>query len=79
MKRTLEQIIMQCDDTIEELEQNYALFVLMGGNRMKNMNKILLDQIELVKKEKIMYQSIQNELCKTGAELNVLAGLTTIH
>lgn len=79
MKDTLEQIIEQCDMTIAELEQNYAIFIHMGGEFMKDMNAILLGQIEMVKQEKIMYQSMKNELHNSLSEQNILAGLTTMH
>lgn len=79
MKDTLEQIIEQCDMTIAELEQNYAIFIHMGGAVMKDMNAILLGQIEMVKQEKSMYQSMKNELHNSLSEQNILAGLTTMH
>lgn len=79
MDEVIEQSIMQCEKTIKELEANYGMFLAMGGKHMKSMNKILLNQIQNVKEEKIMYESIQKELHHTLSEQNLKAGLLTMH
>lgn len=79
MDEIIEQSIIQCENTIKELEANYNKFLAMGGEHFKSMNKILQDQIQTIKDEKVMYETIQKELHHTLSEANLLAGLSRMH
>lgn len=79
MDEIIEQSIIQCENTIKELEGLYSVFVAMGGEHFKNMDKILTDQIQTVKDEKIMYETIQKQLHLTLSEDNLRAGLSRMH
>lgn len=79
MEEIIEQSIIQCENTIKELEGLYNVFLAMGGDHFKDMDKILKSQIQTVKEEKVMYETIKKELHSSLSEQNLRAGLLMMH
>lgn len=78
-KENFSELLKNCDETINDLEANLNWFYVLSGGNFKQMARILELNLQSVKDEKAMYQSLAELKKERLSSIDMLKGLINKH